>query len=76
MLVLNNRWDTKGFALYGALLGLVGGMMLNFFDAFWGQVPDDDQAMDALSEMVIFILAGALLLAAISFIRNWLLRCA
>ena len=47
MLVLNNRWDTKGFALYGALLGLVGGMMLNFFDAFWGQVPDDDQAMHA-----------------------------
>ena len=76
MLVRDTHWDTKSFALYGALLGLVGGMMLNFFDAFWGQVPDDDQAMHALSEMVIFILAGALLLAAISFIRNWLLRCA
>ena len=76
MLVRDPHWDTKSFALYGALLGLVGGMTLNFFDAFWGQVPDDDQAMHALSEMVIFILAGALLLAAISFIRNWLLRCA
>ena len=74
MLVLNNRWDTKGFALYGALLGLVGGMMLNFFDAFWGQVSDDHQAAPVLFEMVIFVLAGASLLAAISATRNWLLR--
>ena len=41
MLVRDTRWDTKSFALYGALLGLVGGMTLNFFDAFWGQVSDD-----------------------------------
>ncbi len=74
MLVLNNRWDTKGFALYGALLGLVGGMTLNFFDAFWGQVSDDHQAAPVLFEMVIFVLAGASLLAAISATRNWLLR--
>ena len=44
MLVRDTHWDTKSFALYGALLGLVGGMTLNFFDAFWGQVSDDHQA--------------------------------
>ena len=75
MLVHDTHWDTKSFALYGALLGLVGGMMLNFFDAFWRQVPDDNQATHVLFEMVIFILAGASLLAAISATRNWLLRC-
>ena len=74
MLVLNHRWDTKRFALYGALLGLVGGMMLNLFDVVRGQVPDDDQATHVLSEMVTFVLAGASLLAAISAIRNWLQR--
>ena len=74
MLVRDPHWDTKSFALYGALLGLVGGMTLNFFDAFWGQVSDDHQAAPALFEMVIFVLAGASLLAAISATRNWLLR--
>jgi hypothetical protein len=75
MLVRDTHWDTKSFALYGALLGLVGGMTLTFFDAFWGQVPDDHQATPALFKMIIFVLAGASLLAAISSIRNWLLRC-
>jgi hypothetical protein len=74
MLVRDTHWDTKSFALYGALLGLVGGMMLNFFDAFWGQVPGDHQATPVLFKMVILVLAGASLLAAISKIRNRLLR--
>ncbi|WP_262300049.1 hypothetical protein [Microvirga sesbaniae] len=75
MLVRETHWDTRSFALYGALLGLVGGMMLTFFDAFWGQVPDDHQATHVVVEMVIFVLAGATVLAAISSIHNWLLRC-
>jgi ABC-type antimicrobial peptide transport system permease subunit len=75
MLVRNTHWDTKSFALYGALLGLVGGMTLNLFDAFWGQVSDDHQAAPVLFKMVIFVLAGASLLAAISATRNRLLRC-
>jgi hypothetical protein len=74
MLVRDTHWDTRSFALYGALLGLVGGMTLNFFDAFWGQGPDDHQATPALFKMVIFVLAGASLLAAISATRNWLVR--
>jgi hypothetical protein len=74
MLVRDTHWDTKGFALYWALLGLVGGMPLNFFDAFWGQVSDDHQATPVLFKMVIFVLAGASLLAAIAATRNWLLR--
>jgi hypothetical protein len=74
MLVRDTHWDTRSFALYGALLGLVGGMMLNFFDAFLGQVPDDHQATPVLFKMVILVLAGASLLAAISATRNWLLR--
>jgi hypothetical protein len=75
MLVRDTHWDAKSFALYEALLGLVGGMTLNFFDAFWGQVPDDHQATPVLFKMVIFVLAGASLLAAISATRNRLLRC-
>jgi hypothetical protein len=75
MLVRDTHWGTKSFALYGALLGLVGGMMLNFFDAFWGQVSDDHQAAPVLFKMVILVLAGASLLAAISATRNRLLRC-
>jgi H+/Cl- antiporter ClcA len=75
MLVRDTHWDTKSFALYGALLGLVGGMTLNLFDAFWGQVSDDHQAAPVLFKMVILVLAGALLLAAISATRNRLLRC-
>jgi hypothetical protein len=75
MLVRDTHWDTKSFALYGALLGLVGGMTLNFFDAFWGQVSDDHQAAPVLFKMVILVLAGASLLAAISATRNRLLRC-
>ena len=75
MLVHDAHWDTKSSALYGALLGLVGGMALNFYDAFWGHAPDDHQATHVLFEMVIFVLAGASLLAVISAIRNWLLRC-
>jgi hypothetical protein len=75
MLVRDTHWDTQSFALYGALLGLVGGMALTFCDAFWGQVSDDHQATPILFEMVIFVLTGASLLAAISSIRNWLLRC-
>ena len=74
MLVRNTHWDTKSFALYGALLGLVGGMTLTFFDAFWRQVSDDHQATPALFKMIIFVLAGASLLAAIAATRNWLLR--
>jgi hypothetical protein len=49
-------------------------MMLNFFDAFLGQVPDDHQATPVLFKMVILVLAGASLLAAIAATRNWLLR--
>ena len=75
MLVRDTHWAAQSFAFYEALLGLVGGMTLNFFDAFWGQVSDDHHAAPVLFEMVIFVLAGASLLAAISSIRNRLLRC-
>jgi hypothetical protein len=74
MLGSKSRWDTKRCALYGALLGLVAGMMRNLFDAFWGQVPEDNKATHILFAMVTFVLAGASLLAAISAVRNWLLR--
>jgi hypothetical protein len=51
-------------------------MTLNFLDAFGGQISDNNEATHVLFKMVIFVLAGASLLAAISSIRNWLLRSA
>ena len=74
MLDLDHRWDTKRFAFYGALLGMVVGVIHNYFDAFWGQVSDATQTTDFLPEIVILMLAGAALLAAVSAIRNWVLR--
>ena len=49
-------------------------MTLTFFDAFWGKYLTIIRPRLYSSEMVIFVLAGASLLAADTDIRNRLLR--
>ena len=71
---LRSPWDTKRFALYGALLGMVGGIIRSFIDAFSRQAPDSDQTMHVLSVTVLFVVAGALLLAMVAAVRNWFLQ--
>ena len=34
-------WNTKQFALYGAVLGFVLGIVHAYVHAFWSQTPDD-----------------------------------
>jgi hypothetical protein len=70
------RWDPKDFGFYGALLGLIAGIMRNFYYALRGQIPDvpeDDLLTYLPPEMILFVVAGAALLAAIAAIRNWLM---
>jgi hypothetical protein len=68
------RWNTRRSALYGAGLGVIAGIMHNFFHAFWGELPENDLLTHFLPEMVLLVVAGAALLAAIAAIRNWLRR--
>ena len=75
------RWDTGHLALYGALLGMALAMLEQFCHAFcpssWSHTPGpqgDDLLAHVLIEVVIGAAAGAALFAAISSIRNRLMR--
>jgi hypothetical protein len=73
-----SRWDTLSLAFYGALLGMLGGMMEQFCHAFcpasWHYTPEGDLLAHVVIEVVAFAGAGAALLAAIATIRNWFIR--
>jgi EamA domain-containing membrane protein RarD len=66
-------WKTRRFALYGALIGLVAGIVHGYLHAFWRETPEDDVLTHVRTWMVMFIVAGAALLSAVSAIRNWLI---
>jgi hypothetical protein len=68
------RWNTKRAALYGAGLGVIAGIMHNYFHAFWGKPPEDGLLTHFLPEMVLLVVASAALLAAGAAIRSWLMR--
>ncbi len=72
------RWETGRFALLGALLGMVLGIMEQFCNAFcpdpWRHIPEGNLFAHVLTEVVIGAAAGAALFVAIAAIRNWLLR--
>jgi hypothetical protein len=72
------RWDTAGFTLYGALLGMCAAIAEQFCHAFcpsaWRHTPEGDLFAHVVIEVVVFAAAGAALLGAICAIRNRLVR--
>jgi hypothetical protein len=67
-------WSAKHFAFYGAMLGIVLGVIHAYVHGFWSGVYGDFLVTHILSRMVLFVVAGSSLLAAVSVIRNWLVR--
>ncbi|MEE1654709.1 hypothetical protein VB618_00750 [Microvirga sp. CF3062] len=67
-------WSTRSFALNGALLGLIVGVVHGYVHAFWSPSSGDDVLPHLIAQMAKFIFAGAFGLAALSVIRNWLVR--
>jgi hypothetical protein len=60
-------WDTKRFAFYGAVLGV----LVNIDHAFWRLYSEDDLLTHVLKQMILFVTSGTLGLAAVAVIRNW-----
>jgi hypothetical protein len=71
---MKQPWDTKRLALYGSGLGVLAGIIHAYVHAFWSLPVEDDVLTHVLTRMVIFIAAGASLLAAVSAIRNSLMQ--
>jgi len=68
------RWSTKRFALFGAALGVFGGIIHNYVHAFWSHPVEENLIEHIQTRMVIFPVIGAAGLAAVAAIRNWLVR--
>ena len=78
------RWETPSLILLGGLVGLFAAVMHNLYDAFRDAMPEGNPFIDAIPEgnpfvhivsgVVIYVLAGALVLGLISTIRNWLIQ--
>lgn len=67
-------WKTRRFTLYGAVIGLIVGIVHGYLHAFWSDAAEGDAITHVRTRMVVFIVAGAVLLGAISAIRNWIMR--
>lgn len=63
-------WSVRDFAVYGALLGFVLGIV----HAFWSQTVEDHSVGHLLWEITLSMGVGAVLPAAIAVVRNWLIR--
>ncbi len=68
------HWNAKQFALYGAALGFVLGIVHAYVHAFWSQTPEVDVIEHILWTMGLRVVAGAALLGAVAIVRNWLVR--
>ena len=68
------QWDTGRLALYGAFLGFGVGVIHAYVHAFWTGAYDEFLLTHLLSQLVLFVGAGATGLSAIAVIRNWLIR--
>jgi len=69
-----HRWETPSLILLGGLVGLFAAVMHNFYAAFRGAFPEGNPCVHIVSGVVIYVLAGALVLGVISAIRNWLMQ--
>ncbi len=67
-------WDTTSFALCGAALGFVLGIVHAYVHAFWSQAQEDDLIGHFLWTFGFRAMAGAALLAAVAMIRNRFVR--
>jgi hypothetical protein len=67
-------WNTKRLAGYGAMLGVVVSIIHAYVHAFWSQIPEDGLLEHVLWTIPFRVVAGAALFAAVSAIRNWLIR--
>jgi hypothetical protein len=63
-------WVPKEFAFYGALLGLMVGVVHAYVHAFWSRTGDANVVEHVLWETVISMVAGAALSAILAVIRN------
>jgi len=68
-------WDTALLARYGAMLGVMGGMVGYVSHAATkGWFLEEAPFLHALADAGLGALAGSLLFAAVSVARNWLTR--
>jgi hypothetical protein len=67
-------WKTAHFALYGAVIGLLVGIVHSYTHAFWSHALEDDLHTHVRNYMIGSIMTGAAILGAVSVIRNWLVR--
>jgi disulfide bond formation protein DsbB len=67
-------WNTKQFALSGAILGFVVGIGHAYVHAFWSPTLNDSVIEHILWRMALYVVAGAALLAAVSPLRNRLVQ--
>lgn len=68
-------WHTASLAaLWGALLGACAAVLHHFSHAFWGEIPEGDPFLHLLTEVATYALAGALVFAALAFLRQSLSR--
>jgi len=58
-------WDTTSFALCGAALGFVLGIVHAYVHAFWSQAQEDDLIGHILWTFTFRVVAGAALFAAV-----------
>jgi hypothetical protein len=69
-----HQWHTLRLVGFGELVGLLMAIMHNFYDAFWSEYSDEDLFAYLMTRVVVYVLAGALVLGVISAIRNWLVQ--
>jgi hypothetical protein len=69
-----NAWDTKRFALYGVLLGILVSIVHAYDHAFWRPYYDGDLLTHVLIQIVPIIASGTVGLTTVAVIRNWLRR--
>jgi len=66
-------WDTASLLRLGGLMGLFAALVHHFYDAFWDAAPEANLLVSVVARVVIYALAGALLLGALSCLRSWIM---
>jgi hypothetical protein len=67
-------WSIRASAFYGAGLGVITGIAHSYVHAFWSPSPSDGPTAHLIAQFALFVGVGAVGFAAVSAIRNWLVR--